>query len=149
VFTPLRVGDECDVTSLPLSSYNPHHRRFPVPPPSSTPPCRSRLTYPTSAGELGITLSTPTQYPQCMSPFGPFHLSCSPLTTVSRTQEWPEHHSREERHLKPGATPSTTQWREMEAPMPIFGASPTSFLPHYHSFPMTSCATKKTLACTA
>ena len=32
-----------------------------------------------------------------MSPFGPFHLSRSQLTTVLRTQEWPEHHSHEER----------------------------------------------------
>jgi hypothetical protein len=111
--------------------------------------CGPRLTYPTSARKMGMALTTPTQHPQCMSPFGPFHLSRSPLTKVLRTQEWPEHHSREERVLKPGATPSTTQWREMEAPILIFGVSLTSFHPHYHSFPVTSCAMKRTLAFTA
>ena len=79
---------------------------------------------------MGMTLTRPTQHPQCMSPFGPFHLFRSPLTTVLRTQERPEHVRREEQVLEPGATPSTTQWREMEAPMPIFGVSPTSFPPH-------------------
>ena len=43
----------------------------------------------------------------------------SPLITVLRNQELPKHPSRKEQYLKPGATPSTTQWREMEAPMSI------------------------------
>ena len=135
--------------SQPPPSTIPHPAL--IPPPSSTPRslfCGPRLTYPTLAGKMGMTLTTPTQHPQSMSPFGPFYL-CSPLTTVLRTQEWPEHHSHKERVLKPGATPSTTQWQEMEAPIPIFGMSPTSFRPHYHSFPVTSCATRRTLAFTA
>ena len=133
--------------------YNLHHRWFPIPPPSSTPQspfCRPHLTYPTSTGKMGVTLTTPTQHPQCMSlgpSISPVHRW--PVTTVLRTQEWPEHHSREEQVLKPGTTPNTTQWQEMEAPMPIFGVSPTSFRPHYHSFPVTSCTTKTTLAFTA
>jgi hypothetical protein len=64
---------------------------------------------------MGITLTTPTQHPQCMSPFGSFHLFRSSLTTVLRNQEWPEHFSREEHHLKSGATPNDLMRHEANA----------------------------------
>jgi len=107
-----------------------HPPRFPL--------CRPCLTYPILGGKRPITLITPTLYVPAPS------LSRSPLTMVLRNQEWPAHSSCEERHLEPGATPNTMQWQEMEAPMPIFGASPTFFHRHYHSFTVTPSSTKKT-----
>lgn len=51
--------------------------------------------------------------------------------------------------MKPGSSPSTAHWQEMEPPMPIFGVSLTSFLPHYHPLYVTPCVSKKMLAFTA
>jgi len=45
--------------------------------------------------------------------------------------------------------PEVPQRWETEAPMPIFGVSPTSFHHRYHSFPLTLCTAKKMPACTA
>ena len=59
------------------------------------------------------------------SPVPPRSPSCRPQGI--KTQEWPEHRSHEEQHPKPGTSPSTTQWLEVEALMPIFGVYPTSF----------------------
>src|SRR6266568_4382947 len=50
------------------------------------------------------------------SPVPPRSPSCRPQGI--KTQEWPEHRSHEEQHPKPGTSPSTTQWLEVEAVMP-------------------------------
>jgi hypothetical protein len=99
-----QLGDERDVTR--------HHSPSQPPPPSTilrpapilptihdllaaVPDSHTQDTLHQQA-KMGITLPTPTQIPQCMFPFGPFLLSRSPLITVLRTQEWPEHHSRDD-----------------------------------------------------
>ena len=114
------IGTSSIRLRAPESEAYSHIPLFSQPPPSMIPrpalilhPPISFLQPPPhmfiSAEKMGITLTNPTQHSQCMSPFEPFHLCRSLLTTVLRNQVWPKHPSSKERHLKPGAAPSTMQ----------------------------------------